>query len=235
MNLTKDIEIIDLSLYLKKYKILIISDLHIGFEEALNKQGVFIPRLKFKRMLERLKNITSKLKIEKIIINGDLKHEFGKISEQEWNDTLKFIDSLKAYEIILVKGNHDTILEPIAKKRNIKIVDYYKIDDILILHGDEIVEDKEIKTIIIGHEHPAISFPSRKDEKFKCFLLGKYKNKDLIVMPSMNLVTEGIDITKDKLLSPFLKDISNFKIYIIEDKVYDFGVLKNIKNVTFAK
>ena len=57
MNLTKDIEIIDLALYVKKQKILIIADTHIGYEEALNKQGILIPRFHFKELIKRIEKL----------------------------------------------------------------------------------------------------------------------------------------------------------------------------------
>ena len=48
-------------------------------------------------------------------------------------------------------------------------------------------------------------------------------------MPSFNLVIEGTNILKEKLLSPFLKqDLKNFHVFIVEDKIYDFGKLKDI-------
>ena len=135
-------------------------------------------------------------------------------------------------KILLIKGNHDNILGPIAEKKNIKLIDKYETDNILITHGDKIPK-KLNKTIIIGHEHPAISFPDRKDQKYKCFLKGKYKNKTLIVTPSFNLVSPGTDITRESLLSPFLKkDLKNFEIYVIEDKIYKFGKLKNLKELS---
>jgi uncharacterized protein len=251
MNLTRNIEAIDLALYLKKQNTLIIADTHIGYEEALNKRGVFIPRFQFKEIVQRLEKILSKVKnLDKIIINGDIKHEFGTISDQEWRHTLQLLDFLAKHcnEIILVKGNHDKIIGPIANKRKVKVVDSYTIDDILILHGNKIPNLKNYKTIIIGHEHPAISLrDGPRIEKYKCFLKGKYKKKILIVQPSFNLVTEGTDIlrncyaisgtqkipeeflsvSKEKVLSPFLKqDLKNFNIYIVaKDKILDFGKL----------
>ena len=64
---------------------------------------------------------------------------------------------------------------------------------------------------------------NKRFEKFKCFLKGKYKNKLLIVQPSFNLLTIGTDILKQRLQSPFLKDIKDFEVFIVEDKIYDFG------------
>src|SRR3989338_9325398 len=133
MKVFDNIQIIDLGLYSKKT--LVFTDFHIGYEEALNKQGILMPRFQFREIIERLENIFGKLKgreIEKIVILGDLKHEFGTISEQEWRHTLRLLDYLGQHcrEIILIKGNHDTILGPIAKKSNVKVRDYYIIEPI---------------------------------------------------------------------------------------------------------
>ena len=126
MNIAEGIKIVDLALFFEKEKALILSDIHIGYEEALNKQGILVPRFHFNDLVKRLAKIYSQIKKEKlpvetIIVNGDLKHEFGTISDQEWRETLKFIDLLasKAKNLILLKGNHDTILGPIADKKNI--------------------------------------------------------------------------------------------------------------------
>jgi putative SbcD/Mre11-related phosphoesterase len=235
MEIIKGIEIIDLALYLKKQIILVIADLHIGFEEMLNKQGILIPRHQLKDITEKLEKILSKYKPKITIINGDLKHEFGTISEQEWRDALKIVDFLGSKaRLILVKGNHDTILGPISRKRNIELVEYYKIGDILIAHGDKIVDGditKGVKTIVIGHEHPAVTLKEGgREERYKCFLKGKFNRKNLIVMPSMNTVTEGTDIINEKKLSPYLqKDLGNFRCFIAADRTYDFGKLKDIR------
>ena len=118
MKIFDDIEFIDLAIYTNKT--LIVTDFHIGYEEALNKQGLMIPRFQFDEIMKRLGTIFTKLrnkKIERVIVNGDLKHEFGTISDQEWRHTLKLIDYFSQHckEIILIKGNHDAILGPIAK------------------------------------------------------------------------------------------------------------------------
>lgn len=229
MKLTEKIEMIDLCLYLRKEKILVIGDLHIGLEEALQKQGFFIPRFDVNEVIKRLKNIFSKVGVKKIILIGDVKHEFGTISDQEWRDTLKVLDFLlEKCEVVLIKGNHDTILGPISKKRNLEIVEKYKINNILFVHGDKIIDERS-EVIVIGHEHPAISFKSRPEEKFKCFLFGSYKRSKLIVMPSFSFLNEGSDVTKEKILSPYIKNIKNFRVYVVEGRVRDFGFVKDLE------
>lgn len=235
MKILPNIEIIDLALYC--HSTLIITDVHIGYEEALNRQGILVPRLQFEEIVRRMKSIIGQLKnkkLERIVVNGDLKHEFGAISEQEWRNTLKFLDLLAGHcnEIILVKGNHDTVLGPIASKRNVKVVEYFTFGRTLIAHGDKAPDAiKDYDTLIIGHEHPAVSIKDgARVERFKCFLKGNYKGKSLIVQPSFNAIIEGADLLRDKALSPFLKQsLDNFEVYIVEDKVYKFGKLSGFR------
>ncbi len=225
MEILPGIEIINKALWLPSKKILILADLHIGYEEALNKQGILVPRMQFMETKSDLEKLLRNVKPKTIIINGDLKHEFGEISQQEWSETSKILNLLSRHskELILVKGNHDTILEPIAKKKKLRTVNFYNINDICILHGHKILLTKA-KTLVIAHEHPAISLiEGPKSELYKCFLLGSWRNKKLVVMPSFMPIIEGSDIRKEKLLSPYLKNISEFKIFIVADKTYCFG------------
>ncbi|MBW2991317.1 metallophosphoesterase [Candidatus Woesearchaeota archaeon] len=235
MNLLPNIKIIGLTLYLVKQRILVLADSHIGYEEALNKQGILIPRLQFKEIMSNLEQVFKQVKPKLIIMLGDIKHEFGTISKQEWRDTLNLLDYLlEKAKVVLIKGNHDNILGPLAKKKNLEIKDYFAVDNVFLCHGHKLMDDnselKKAETIIIGHEHPAITI--RDDvrvEKYKCYLLGKYKKKNLIVMPSFNFVTEGTDVLQEKLLSPFLTNIDDFKAYILGDKIYDFGRVSKLK------
>ena len=228
MKILDNLEIVDLALKYKDY--LIISDLHIGLEEALNKQGVLIPRFQFKELKEKLSKLLTK-DIKTIVINGDLKHEFGVISEQEWRHVLQILDLLLENDrkVVLIKGNHDTILEPIAKKRNVEVLDKYEIDGVSVLHGNKIIDVKN-EILVIGHEHPAINIKSEvREETYKCFLKGKYNGKMLIVMPSFNFISEGSNVLNEKLLSPYLEDIKDFEVYVVSDKVYNFGEIKDLK------
>lgn len=328
MKLFDNIELIDLAIYTNNT--LILTDFHIGYEEALNKQGLMIPRFQFQEIMERLDSIFKILtnkNIEQIIINGDLKHEFGTISDQEWRHALRLLDYLGQHcnEIILIKGNHDTKLGPIARKRNVKVLEHYLIEQaellrneerhqfashinknnkstsrgmpptgmnvdtpsnikewradgapsvsenfatitenikkttnktqqsfkalktkklienkknksknkILVLHGDSIPDKKlleGVSTIIIGHEHPAVSVrEGPRTELFKAYLAGEWHGRAIIVQPSFNLVVEGTDMLKEEVLSPFLKNnLGNFKAIVVADKLYEFGKLKDL-------
>jgi len=233
MKIARGLKIIDLALYLEDQKTLVIADTHIGYEEALNKQGVLVPRLRAGELKKRLITILDGLNLKDIVIAGDVKHEFGTISETEWRETIELLDFLSNYaKITLIKGNHDTILGPIAAKKNIEVVDYLILGDVLILHGHKSLmcfRDNKIKTIIIGHEHPAVSLgDGLRSERYKCFLKGFWNEKQVVVLPSFNLLTEGEDLTKTDIKNPLLKDINNFDVFIVADKVYQFGKFRNL-------
>ena len=92
MEIAKGVEVYDLGLYLVKSKTLVIADMHLGYEEALNTRGVLIPRIQYKETKERLEAIMSKLEINTLVITGDFKHEFGVINDTEWRNILQIID-----------------------------------------------------------------------------------------------------------------------------------------------
>jgi len=234
MEISKGIEIIETGLFLRKEKILIINDLHIGYEEALHKKGVFVPKFQISEIIKILERIMKRVNPKKIVLNGDIKHEFGRVLRQEWRDVLQLMDFLQknCEEIIIIQGNHDPILAPIAVRKRINLVKEYKVGDVIIVHGDELIDCQE-KIVIIGHEHTAITIrEGGKREKYKCFLKGKWKGKELIVVPSFNPLLEGTDILKEELLSPFLSDINNFELYVVsKEEVFPFGKVKDVAKI----
>lgn len=220
------------SLFFSKEKILAIADLHIGYEEAMNKAGIFFPRVQFKEIMKDLEKIFKETgNVKEIVVVGDLKHEFGKISDQEWSETLKVLDFLKekSEKVILIRGNHDKILGPIAEKREIEIKDYYVREGICFVHGDKIFAeclDKRVKIIVMGHRHPAVMLSDKyKKEKYKCFLVGNWKKKEVIILPSFFPIIEGTDIInmeENNLLFIPENELRKFRVYVIGDRVYNF-------------
>jgi putative SbcD/Mre11-related phosphoesterase len=236
-ELCPKIKICDLALWLPKQKVLVISDIHIGYEEALNESGIFLPRHQLKDTKERLQKILTCLeqKPNKIIIAGDLKYEFGTVNKEEFfglKELLKFLKR-NCKELIILKGNHDRILNYLRNKK-IKIATKIKIGKILLSHGDYIdplANSNTINTIIIGHVHPAIKLSDGfVAEKVKCFIKGKWKGKTLVALPSLNLVTEGTDILTEKILSPYMSSIKDLEIWAVPEfgEVLYFGKLKQL-------
>jgi len=123
------------------------------------------------------------------------------------------------------------MIKKILKEQGYNVNDYICFRNLIVLHGDIIPEealDKEM--VIIGHEHPSVCIKEgAKIEKYKCFIKGRWKDKALIVMPSFNPLIEGNDILTENFLSPFInKDVSDFELFVIGNKVYNFGKVRNL-------
>jgi hypothetical protein len=219
---------------------LVIADLHLGIEEMYNRQGVLLPRFNFSEIKKALEErIFPHVQPETIIINGDLKHEFGGISEQEWREVTEILELLekRCQKILLIQGNHDKILGPIAGRKNIAVEKEGVLLEgslAFVTHGERVPQSpafKKAKTVIIGHEHPAISLRERyKREQFKCFLVGKCGRKSLVVQPSMCAASTGSDVRESRLLSPFLeKGASDFTAFAVADRIYNFGKIRGLE------
>jgi len=230
---------IDKAVWVEKKKILVLADLHLGFEEGLQEQGVILPRFQYKEIIKDLDKIFSEIgEIREAVILGDLKHEFGRISKEEWTEVLDFLSYLskKVKKIVLIKGNHDTILEPIAKKKGIKIRDFYIKEGLAFLHGHKLyteVLDRKVREIFLGHMHPAISISrGAKREIYKCFLKGMWKGKKVVILPSFFPLVEGADIVVEKtnLDSSLDLRLRNFEVYVpvSAGEVLELGKVKKV-------
>lgn len=84
--------------------------------------------------------------------------------------------------------------------------------------SEDIFDNNKIKTIFLGHLHPAISIRENvKTERYKCFLAGKYKNKKIIILPSFFPMIEGQDVSKEDAEDSNLAydfDLRNFEVFI---------------------
>jgi putative SbcD/Mre11-related phosphoesterase len=214
---------------------LVIADLHIGYEDAIG-----VAHFQLKEMKAEIEKALDSHKPDICIIAGDLKHEFGRISAQEWRETISILDLplKKTGRVVLVKGNHDKILGPIAGKKGVELTDEFRIGDALIIHGNALPKNTAaVKTIIMGHEHPAVKVSDGiRSELFKCFLIGKYLRLNLIVLPSFSTAAEGTNVLNEKKMSPLLKktDISKFRAVICapDFRNYDFGNVSEIAKLS---
>jgi len=232
-------------LFFPEKGILTIGDLHLGYEYQLQQSGVLVPEQQVKEVIEELKEIFKEIeekgfKLKKVVFIGDIKHSFA----YEWKEKNYFnevINFLKGYikdkDIILIKGNHDTIDYSFSDK----LQDYYIDKDIAFCHGHELfmeILDKKVATIVMGHLHPSIILSDKqniKREKYKCFLIGKFNKKEIIIMPSFLATIEGTTINsleyeyEDYFSIIPRKNLMNFECYVVGEKeVYNFGKVKEL-------
>ncbi len=233
------------TLFFPEKGILAVGDLHLGFEYRMQQSGVLVPEAQIEEIKEELKEVFDKIKeknfkLKKIVFIGDIKHSFS----YEWKEKNYFkeiLNFLRKYiedkNIILIKGNHDTIDYSFSDR----LQDYFIEGEIAFTHGHEAFPEvfkNKIKTVVIGHLHPSIILSDKqniKREKFKCFLIGKFKKKEVIILPSFLATIEGTTINniKEEYENYFSiipkKSLINFETFVVGEKeVYDFGKVKKL-------
>ena len=226
----------------KGERVLVVGDLHLGYEGSMRASGLQVPLKLYEQVISDFEEIYNKvtennsLKLDKIIVLGDVKHEFGYILDEEWSEIVNFIEHLKekCKELVVIEGNHDKILFPILKKLGIVASDYYLWNEFAFMHGDkEFIEiyDSKVKIWVVGHGHPAVTLQDgAKKEKYKCFLVGNFKGKSVIVVPSFFPLNEGTDARNFDMKFAWDLNLQGFDVKVVSDNldVLDFGKLKDI-------
>ncbi|MBI5804043.1 metallophosphoesterase [Candidatus Pacearchaeota archaeon] len=221
-------------------RILVVGDLHLGYEEYLNRTGVFVGREMFKEVLNYFESVFAETgNVDEVVFLGDVKHDFGKMMRQEVNDVEELFSYIlqKCRRIVVVRGNHDAILEPILRViENTELRESYCVGEVCFFHGNkksEEVENKKIKFWIMGHGHPAVKLSEPggvKREKFKCFLKGRFKGREVLIVPSFFEGNEGSDPRENDLGFAFDFNLNKFEVLIVGEnlEVFEFGPLSRL-------
>jgi len=143
-------------------KILIISDLHIGWEASLAEQGIHIPS-QTPKIMEKIVKLIEVYKPTSLIFLGDVKHTVTGVEIGEWQDVPDLFEKMSKHvlDIKVVQGNHDGNLEALVP-RNIEIINAkgtIVLDEIGIFHGHAwpSFELLECKHLVMGHLHPVVT------------------------------------------------------------------------------
>ena len=219
----------DYALWLPRERVLAISDLHLGYEGAMQEAGVAIPRRQKGVMLERLGRLLDRYAPEKVIVDGDFKHEFSRNLEEEWKDVQDVLDFLYKRTVpVLVRGNHDNYLMQILSKKGLDLHRKYETGGFTFVHGHD---DPGVSgPLVLGHEHPAVKL---RDDLGATFSLPAFVvDPDLVLLPAFSPLALGVDVTERPKMSPLLRDrdLSDARVYAIDDGegLMDFGRVRNL-------
>lgn len=232
-----------LGVYLEQQAVIVIADLHIGLEYALMGDGTYLPVLQYPNIERSILEMVEEHKVERIIIDGDFKHEFARATNQEWTEILDLWDALKEVKVDLdlVRGNHDNYLVNVLKQRGKSIFDpALHLDHILITHGHKPFDIPDgVDTVILAHEHPALGFRDETGGKhrFKCYLYGKIDGRDVLVLPAYSPMAPGTIVngsSQPKFLSHWLRNVDTTSftpIVVDKGEVLNFPPLKDLEPV----
>lgn len=208
----------DHALFMPESSILAIADLHIGHEAALQAEAVAIPDFQLDIMLARLDRLLSRYSPDRLVINGDMKHEFARNRDQEWDGIGRIVEMVRdaGAEITIVRGNHDNYLMTILARLDVKVVESFSAGGAEFRHGhkslsglndeQEMAGDSNIAPRapghepltgvlrIFGHEHPVVRI---RDEigamiTLPCFLYSV--EHSFIILPAFSPLASGTNV-----------------------------------------
>lgn len=146
----------------KNLRVLVVADLHIGWEVALAQEGVYIPS-QTPRILERLLKMVRRVKPTRLLFLGDVKHTVAKVELEEWRDIPSLFETIQklVFDIQVVPGNHDGNLEPLLPETVTLLPPTgVKIGNIGFFHGHAWPAPELLgcQTLVMGHIHPTVAF-----------------------------------------------------------------------------
>lgn len=225
----------DRCLVLDEGPTVVLGDLHLGYERALEQEGMYLPRINTESIRECLNDILSRYEPKKIVLLGDIKHDFKRAGYEEKQEVRKIFNLLaEAGQVVAIKGNHDNYLQNIVADLGFLVVDYIDIMGFRLEHGHV---DSGVRPVIIGHEHPSVRIPGSVGGglKIQCFVHAE--KEGVIVLPPFSPFASGNDLVldKDAVMAPALKDSDypNAHLYGVTDMgLMYLGTLADISDVT---
>ena len=232
------------ALHLVDESALILSDLHYGVEAEMLRGGVWVPNRSTGRT-EKVLKLIKQTKSKRLILLGDVKHQVPHNSKQQRTDLEQFFMAVnRVAKVEIVPGNHDGGLEDIIPSEvKFHKSDGFVIGEIGMVHGHAWPSQEVMnsKILVMGHEHPALSFRDRLDKLHSepCWLRApmleheRYDKvpEQLIVMPAFGELA-GRTMNREPLkgLGPVLRnglaDLAKARVETLEG--LDFGELGNL-------
>ena len=221
-----------------KKKYLIVTDIHIGFEDRLTSNEIFIGKNStINETIQDISEIIDTEKPDSLILLGDIKSSIKNISKSEWNEIPMFFEKIREKcDIILIPGNHDANIQRLIPD-NISMISSTGMveENVLLTHGHTMPSENfsHVDKIIMGHVHPVFFqedsvlngqrvWVSIKTEKEKIFP-NKSGELEIIIIPSFNKYFYATHRKKyKKSISPIIdkiKDISTAKIVTLDGAI----------------
>ena len=218
-----------------KKKSLIVTDIHIGFENSLASNEIFIGKNStINETIQELSEIIDAEKPDSVILLGDIKSSIKSISRNEWNEVPMFFEKIREKcDVILVPGNHDANIQRLVPD-NISMISSTGMveENILLTHGHTMPSENfsHVDKIIMGHIHPVFFqedsvingqrvWVSIKTEKEKIFP-NKSGELEIIIIPSFNKYFYATHRKKyKKSISPIIdkiKTVSSARIVTLD-------------------
>ena len=119
-------------------KNLVITDLHLGFEDNLSQNNIFLGKNStVNESIKEVEKILVKTKPDTLTLLGDIKSGIKSITKSEWNDVPVFLEKIKKQiNLTIIPGNHDANIEKLVPEGvSVSTAKGLIVEDILLTHG----------------------------------------------------------------------------------------------------
>jgi len=203
----------------------VIGDLHLGYESALEGEGMYIPRMNTRSIRDSINRILSKYEPKRFVLLGDIKHDFRRAPNECRAEVMTIMNMIRdACELILVRGNHDNFLQNVLPDTNMEVYENIDLCGFRMEHGHI---DSGKRPVVIGHEHPSVRIQGAVGGgvKLQCFVYAR--ESGIIVIPPFSPFSSGNDLMSDHheaFMSPVCKaaDMDSAELY----GVSELGILR---------
>lgn len=143
-------------------RVLVVADLHIGWEATLTQRGVHVPS-QTSKILDKVLQLVKEAKPTEIIFLGDVKHTISGVEIEEWRDIPDFFEAIEKVvpKIQIIPGNHDGSLEPLLPE-TVRILSPkgMTIGDVGLFHGHAWPAPELLgcRSLVTAHVHPMVVF-----------------------------------------------------------------------------
>lgn len=234
-------------LHRKSKRVLVVADLHIGWEVALAQKGIHVPS-QTPKILDRMLKLVKSSRPTTLIFLGDVKHTVAKAELKEWRDIPDFFEALGKVisDIQVIPGNHDGNLYPLLPEA-VKILPVRGVafDDVGLFHGHAWPAPELLgcRSLITGHIHPMIAFRDpmgfqiRRQVWVKAVCDGAELARSLLKHLNFKIDRNPADLLQDhfnvKLRSSKFFIMPSFNFFLGGQPINKNGLKKSVKSKRF--
>lgn len=198
------------SLYWKRKRWLIISDLHLGKCMHFRKKGMAIPGDIDAQDIQQIEALIQDYKPRRVILLGDLFHSDY---NSDWERFARFTLEYKKEFFILVRGNHDILSDWHYGRSRLSVVDQIVADPFIFTHIP--LESSSDKINVCGHLHPAVRLygKARLSVRLPAFFFRQHS----ILVPAFGRFTGSVSI----------KPLKTDRVFgLVENQVVEVGRMR---------
>jgi putative SbcD/Mre11-related phosphoesterase len=215
--------------YLPAADALVLSDLHVGRDEA---SDVALPLGERADLEDRLEGHLDEFDPETVVFAGDLLHVHGTlpIGVQQTVGALEAAVRDAGATLHAVEGNHDTMLDAVGLDAE-QFVELR--DGTVVCHGHE-DPPVDAPRYVVGHQHPAVEIEGKRHP---CFLYGpnQHAGSDVLVTPAFTRLAAGTPVGSlgdGTAVSPLLANPDGYRpVVVSEGETLAFPALGDLRGL----